>query len=310
MASEKSRILIIGSTGFLGQSIVKASARTGHPTFALVREGSAASDPAKAKVLEEFKQAGVNLVYGDYNDHECLVKAIKDVDVVISTVGHDQLVDQPKIIAAIKEAGNVKRFLPAEFGNDVDNVHAVDAAKEMFDTKVRIRRTIEAENIPHMYVVANFTAGYFLPSIGEAGPWSPPAEKVVIMGDGNAKVIFNYEDDIGTFTMKAIDDPRTLNKTLYIRPADNIYSQNELISLWEKKTGKKLERIYVPEPEVLKQIEEAPKHRKLPLSIHHTAFVKGDHTNFEIDPETGVEATELYPDVKYTTVDEYLDRLL
>jgi len=36
-------------------------------------------------------------------------------------------------------------------------------------------------------------------------------------------------------------------------------------------------------------------------------FVKGDHTNFVIEPSFGVEAYELYPDVKYTTVEEYLD---
>jgi hypothetical protein len=36
------------------------------------------------------------------------VKVIKQVDVVISTVGHVQLPDQVKIIAAIKEAGNIK----------------------------------------------------------------------------------------------------------------------------------------------------------------------------------------------------------
>ena len=45
---------------------------------------------------------------GDLYDHEKLVKAIKQVDVVISTLGHLQLADQLKIIAAIKEAGNVK----------------------------------------------------------------------------------------------------------------------------------------------------------------------------------------------------------
>lgn len=45
---------------------------------------------------------------GDLYDHESLVKAIKQVDVVISTVGYMQLADQVKIIAAIKEAGNVK----------------------------------------------------------------------------------------------------------------------------------------------------------------------------------------------------------
>jgi hypothetical protein len=36
-------------------------------------------------------------------------------------------------------------------------------------------------------------------------------------------------------------------------------------------------------------------------------FVKGDHTNFEIEPSFGVEASALYPDVNYTTVDESLD---
>ena len=45
---------------------------------------------------------------GDLYDNESLVKAIKQVDVVISTVGHMQLADQVKIISAIREAGNVK----------------------------------------------------------------------------------------------------------------------------------------------------------------------------------------------------------
>lgn len=45
---------------------------------------------------------------GDLKDHESLVKAIKQVDVVISTVGTLQVEDQLKILNAIKEAGNVK----------------------------------------------------------------------------------------------------------------------------------------------------------------------------------------------------------
>lgn len=48
------------------------------------------------------------IMQGDLYDHESLVKAIKQVDVVISTVGQMQLADQSKIIDAIKEAGNVK----------------------------------------------------------------------------------------------------------------------------------------------------------------------------------------------------------
>lgn len=47
-------------------------------------------------------------VQGDVNDHESLLKAIKQVDVVISSIGSMQILDQTKIISAIKEAGNVK----------------------------------------------------------------------------------------------------------------------------------------------------------------------------------------------------------
>lgn len=50
----------------------------------------------------------VIIMQGDVLNHESLVKAIKQVDVVISTVGHTLLGDQVKIIAAIKEAGNIK----------------------------------------------------------------------------------------------------------------------------------------------------------------------------------------------------------
>ena len=67
--------------------------------------------------------------------------------------------------------------------------------------------------------------------------------------------VFNKEDDIGTYTIKAADDPRTLNKILYIRPSQNTYSFNEIVSLWEKKIGKTLEKIYVPEEQVLKNIQ-------------------------------------------------------
>ncbi|XP_023511421.1 isoflavone reductase homolog PCBER-like [Cucurbita pepo subsp. pepo] len=306
MAS-KSKILVVGGTGYIGKFIVEASAKAGNPTYALVRDATV-SDPAKSPIINNFKNLGVNIVSGDLYNHSSLVKAIKEVDVVISTVGAGQLADQEKLISAIKEAGNVKRFLPSEFGNDVDRVHAVEPAKSAFNIKVQIRRAVEAAGIPYTYVSANFFAGYFLPSLSQPGATTPPRDKVVILGDGNPKSIFNKEEDIAVYTMKAVEDPRTLNKTLYIRPSGNIYSFNDLVSLWEKKIGKTLDRIYVPEEQVLKNIQEAPLPINVILAISHSAFVKGDHTNFDIEASFGVEATNLYPDIKYTTVDEFLNQ--
>ncbi|CAK9315906.1 unnamed protein product [Citrullus colocynthis] len=305
----KSKILFVGGTGYIGKFIVEASAKAGNPTYLLVRE-STLSDPAKSDLINKFKSLGVIFVIGDLYDHNSLVKAIKEVDVVISTVGAGLLADQVKLIDAIKEAGNVKRFLPSEFGNDVDRSNAVEPAKSAFGVKVQIRRAVEAAGIPYTYVSANFFAGYFLPSLSQPGASVPPRDKIVILGDGTPLSIFNKEEDIGAYTIKAVDDPRTLNKILYIRPPGNIISFNDLVALWEKKIGKTVEKIYVPEEQVLKNIEEAPLPVNVILAISHSAFVKGDHTNFEIEPSFGVEATKLYPEVKYTTVDEYLDQFV
>ena len=57
-------------------------------------------------------------------------------------------------------------------------------------------------------------------------------------------------------------------------------------------------------------LAEASFPPNLMLSISYSVFIKGDHTNFEIEPSFGVEASELYPDVKYTTLDEYLDQFV
>uniref|UniRef100_A0ACD5VBC2 Uncharacterized protein n=1 Tax=Avena sativa TaxID=4498 RepID=A0ACD5VBC2_AVESA len=305
----KSRVLVIGGTGYIGRCVVAASAREGHPTVVLVRD-AAPADPAKAAVLQGFRDAGVILVKGDIYDHESLVAAIKSADVVISAVGYTQLPNQTLIIAAIKEAGTVKRFFPSEFGNDVDRVHAVETTDSIFGVKARIRRAIEAEGIPYTFVSSNFSAGYFLPTLAQTGVTGPPTDKVLILGDGNVKGVFSAEEDVGTYTIKSIDDPRTLNKILYLRPPSNTLSHNDLVSLWEKKHGKTLERVYIPENEVLKKIEESAMPLNVALAIGYSVWVKGDHTNFEIDQSFGVEATELYPDVHYITVDEYLNRLL
>ncbi|XP_027913151.1 isoflavone reductase-like protein [Vigna unguiculata] len=302
----KSKILVIGGTGYIGKFIIKASTEAGHPTFVLVREKTV-SDPQKSILIETFKTSGATLLYGDLNDHESLVKALKEVDVVISTVGGQQIDDQVKLIAAIKEVGNIKRFLPSEFGLDVDRHNAVEPLISFFDKKVKIRRTIEAEEIPYTYVSSNAFAGYFLPTLGQQDVTAPPRDKVTILGDGNVAGVYVSEEDVGTYTIKAVDDQRTLNKSLYLRPPENVLTFNQLVSLWENKIKSTLEKVYIPEDQILKYIQESPFPTNFNLALGHSLLVKGDCTNFEIDPSFGVEGSQLYPEVKYTTVDDYLN---
>jgi hypothetical protein len=74
-------------------------------------------------------------------------------------------------------------------------------------------------------------------------------------GRGFKTEIYVDEDDIGTITIKSVDDPRTLNKQLVIRPPTNVLSFNELIEIWEKKIGHTLEKSYIPESTLRKQLD-------------------------------------------------------
>ncbi|CAL4964632.1 unnamed protein product [Urochloa decumbens] len=312
MSSEKSKILVVGATGHLGRHVVAASARLGHPTFALVRD-TAPPNPAKAALLQSFRDGGVTLLKGDLADYGSLVSAAKHADVVISTVGVRQIADQTRLMDAIKEAGNIKRFVPSEFGLDADRTAAVEPIRSLIiDSKAAVRRAVEASGVPYTYAWTGYFFSYGLPGIGQVLAQSPPADNnaVVVLGDGDSKVSYVDEGDIGTYTVLAACDPRAENKTLYIKPPANTLSHNELLDLWEKKTGKKFERVHLDEDAVLKQIREDPvPFKSILLSIGHAVYIKREH-EFEIDKSAGVDASELYPDVKYTTVDDYLNRLL
>ena len=52
-----------------------------------------------------------------------------------------------------------------------------------------------------------------------------------------------------------------------------------------------------------------PPPKNIPMSILHSIFVKGDLANFELG-ENELEASNLYPDYKYTSIDELLDIFL
>ncbi|KAL2538319.1 Isoflavone reductase-like protein P3 [Forsythia ovata] len=93
---EKSKILIIGRNGYVGKFIVEANAKSGHPTFALIRE-STLSDPVKGKLIVGLKNAGVDLY-----DHERLVNAVKKVDVILPFTEFENNVDRARAVEPVK----------------------------------------------------------------------------------------------------------------------------------------------------------------------------------------------------------------
>ena len=67
--------------------------------------------------------------------------------------------------------------------------------------------------------------------------------------------IYVEEDDIAMYTIKTIDDPRTLNKTVYLRPPKNVLSQREVVEIWEKLIGKELQKSSIPKEQFLASLK-------------------------------------------------------
>ncbi|XP_030525010.1 probable pinoresinol-lariciresinol reductase 3 isoform X2 [Rhodamnia argentea] len=288
---KKSRVLIVGATGKLGHELAKASLNFSHPTFALVRD-SAFADPDKLVKLHSLSDAGVTLLKGSLQDEESLIEAIKKVDVVICAVNSAQ------------------RFIPSEFGLDPDKVQISGMDYNFYSRKAEIRRLVEAEGIPYTFISCNPFMSCLLPSLVQPELKAPPRDEIKIYGDGNKKGVFVKECDVAAFTISTLDDPRTLNKVLYLRPSGNVYSMNELADIWETKITKKLRRLYISEEQLLHKIRETPYPDNMVFVFIYSVFIKGDQTYFDIDSSGGLEGTQLYPHLKYTTINEYLDTLV
>ncbi|CAN1174910.1 Bifunctional pinoresinol-lariciresinol reductase 2 [Linum perenne] len=191
-AADTTKVLIIGATGYLGKRLVTASLAAGHETYVL-RRPEIGVDIEKVQLLLSFKKGGAHLVTGSFNDQRSLVDAVKLVDVVICAVSgvhirSHQILLQLKLVEAIKEAGNVKRFLPSEFGTDPARMeNAMEPGRITFDDKMVVRKAIEEAGIPFTYISANCFAGYFLGGLCQPGFIIPSHEHVTLLGDGNQK---------------------------------------------------------------------------------------------------------------------------
>ncbi|XP_031267515.1 eugenol synthase 1-like [Pistacia vera] len=300
------KILIFGGTGYIGKYMVKASVSLGHKTYVYARPISEKTSLSKLQLHKEFQSLGVIIVQGELDEHEKLVSVIREVDVVISALAYPQVLDQFKIIDAIKVAGNIKRFLPSDFGCEEDRVRPLPPFDNFLEKKRRIRRAIEAAGIPYTFVSANCFGAYFVNFL--LRPYDQP-DHILVYGSGEAKAVLNYEEDIAMCTIKVANDPKMCNRVVIYRPQKNIISQLELISLWEQKTGRTFKRVHIAEEDLVKQAETLPHPENIPISILHCIFVKGEIMSFELD-KNDIEASKLYSDFQFSTIDQLLDIFL
>ncbi|KAK8715106.1 hypothetical protein V6N13_042447 [Hibiscus sabdariffa] len=286
------RVLIVGATGFIGRP--------------------SSENRSKNKVDKALQDRGAILLNGLANDKELMVKLLKEhnIEIVISAVGGERILDQLSLVEAISSAGTVKRFLPSEFGHDVDRADPVEPGIQMYKEKRQVRRMVEKLDIPFTYICCNSIASWPYHDNTHPSEVIPPLDQFQIYGDGNVKAYFVAGTDIGKFTMKTVDDSRTVNKSVHFRPACNFYNMNELADLWERKIRRTLPRATVTEDDLLSVAAENRIPQSIVASFTHDIFIKGCQVNFPINGPNETEVSSLYPNEPFRTLDECFNDFL
>ncbi|WVY98522.1 hypothetical protein V8G54_030673 [Vigna mungo] len=300
----KGRVLIIGATGFIGKFVAEASLRTAHPTYLLLRPPPLV--PSKEAIVKTFQEKGAIVIHGVINNKDFVEKILKEyeIDIVISAIGAKSLLDQLVLVEAMKSVKTIKRFLASEFGHDVDRADPVEPGLTMYKEKRLVRRMVEQSGVPYTNICCNSIASWPYYDNCHPSQLPPPLDQLQIYGHGNVKAFFVDGIDIGKFTMKVIDDVRTVNKNVHFRPSSNCYSINELASLWEMKIGRTIPRVTVTEDDLLAVAAENCIPRSIVASFTHDIFIKGCQVNFKIDGVDDVEISSLYPDEGFRSLED------
>jgi uncharacterized protein YbjT (DUF2867 family) len=234
-------ILVVGSTGFLGNAVVARLAHAGKKVRALVR---ASSDPAKRDLL---KTLGATLVEGDLKDAASLQRACEGVETVISTAsatlsrgGPDNLqtVDlqgQLNLVAAAEQAG-VRHVIYVSFSGNNEDDFPLHDAKRAVEQRLRDGRTKYTIVRPSFFMEV-----WLSPMLG----FDPAGGKVRIYGSGDAPSSMVSVRDVAAYVAGCVGNPAVENKTIELGGPEAI-TFNTVATLFEQALGRPIEREHVP----------------------------------------------------------------
>lgn len=222
------KVALAGATGNLGPAILKALLDAGFEVIILSRHASTAVDALP-------KHDNQTIVKVDYQNTTDLTAALQGVDIVVSTLASNAIDSQKPLIDAAVAAG-VKRYLPSEFGSDLQD--PVNKTLPVFGGKVAVRAYLEKAaaanpSFTYTYVINNAFLDWGL----QAGFIANPKEHKIIYWDGG-DVPFSTTrlSTIGKAVASVIQHlDATKNRDVYIH--DTVLTRKKLVEFYKKIDG-------------------------------------------------------------------------
>jgi len=222
------KVVLIGAGGNLGPHILQGLLDAKFDVTIVARKSSTSKFPSGVKVVS----------VGDEYPYSEVVSVFKGQDAVISTIAGMATTVQKTLIDAAVEAG-VQRFIPAEFGSEVNEAEA--EKNPIFLPKLEIRRYLQSKESAGLTWTGVANNAFFEWGL-EVGflHFDIKNRKADIWEDGAFKFRTSTWHTIGTATAGALKNPEaTKNRMIHVQTFQ--VSQNELLAELEKATGSKWE---------------------------------------------------------------------
>lgn len=305
-------VAIAGGLGQLGRCLVDGlAAQSSHCIYVLSRNSSNIQLPSGVKVLQV-----------DYDDTAALTKVLDgyNIDTIICALGILHAAASRSQLNLIRAAGAssvTRRFVLSSFESmhTKSQIESNPLARHVFDGIEEIEKT----NLEYTRIVN----GWFLDYYGmphwptHLHPWNSvinvERKWAVIPGDGTAEANFITTQDLCKFISKLID-LETWPKVTYII-GDKI-SFNRLLQLAERARGCRFEVVY-DNLETLKSgkisfvekfastgITDPIEHERFLATLHYEAGTG----SFVVVPGGTATLNAHFPDIKITTVEEFLEK--
>lgn len=219
MATVFKNVAITGASGSVGKVLLQALLDSGKFNITVLkRSTSGATFPDKVKVIDV-----------DFESVDSLTAALAGQDVLLSTVGTSGLgTEQKKLIDAAVAAG-VKRFLPSEYGSDLDNELA--AKLPVFAPKVDVQKYLKekAKTTPLTYTIV-YSGPFFDWGLEHGFIFKTAEYKPTLFDGGNTVFSTSTLDTIAKAVIAILSKPEeTKNRAVRFQSA--AISQNKLLEL-------------------------------------------------------------------------------
>ncbi|KAF9890866.1 hypothetical protein FE257_005442 [Aspergillus nanangensis] len=267
--ADKSNLLMFGATGAIGNYIIKAIINSKDAFGRIAVFTSANTVASKVKEIDALKQAGVEIITGDIASQDDVKAAYSGFDTVISALGRGAIASQIPLIQLAAESSNIKRFVPSEYGTDIEYGPASQHEKP-HQQKLKVRAALKEVQgqLEHAYVVTGPYGDYPF-YIGPAaepkvGSFDATKKHAVLLGDGNGRISLTSRPDVGKFVVHTLthwDVAR--NRAMKVNSFTT--TPRGILEEFEKQTNSKWTVDYTPLEE-LRRIEKKAWENGAPIA--------------------------------------------